>query len=104
MRRRALFTRRASQQVAANYDWLTERSRRAADRWRDSLLAAIDTLATDAGRHPRTDHDTGDRDIRQMLHGRRRSVYRVLYEIVGDTVTVHRVLHATQDDPDPTTF
>jgi plasmid stabilization system protein ParE len=37
------------------------------------------------------------RDLRCRPFGRRRQVYRILFEIDGQTVNVLRVLHAAQD-------
>jgi hypothetical protein len=36
-------------------------------------------------------------DLRELLYGRRRDVYRVLFTIDGQTVNVLRVRHAAQD-------
>jgi hypothetical protein len=32
-----------------------------------------------------------------LLYGRRRNIYRILYTIDGQNVTIHRVRHAAQD-------
>ncbi len=36
-------------------------------------------------------------ELRQLLFGRRRGVYRILFTIDDQTVTSHRVHHAAQD-------
>jgi len=36
-------------------------------------------------------------DLRMLLYGRGRHVYRILFTIDGDTVNVLRVRHAAQD-------
>jgi hypothetical protein len=36
-------------------------------------------------------------DLREMLHGRRPHVFRILYTIDGKIVNVHRIRHAAQD-------
>jgi hypothetical protein len=35
--------------------------------------------------------------LRQLLHGKRRYIYRILFEIRGDVVVVFRVRHRAQD-------
>jgi plasmid stabilization system protein ParE len=69
-----------------------------AARWHAGIEAAIGRLATEADRWPQAD-EAGDLgiDLREMLHGRQRQVYRVLFTIDGDTVNVLRVRHAAQD-------
>ena len=69
-----------------------------AARWVTTIGAAIARLATEADRFPQAD-EAGDvgLDLREMLHGRRPHVYRILFTIDGDTVNVLRVRHAAQD-------
>jgi plasmid stabilization system protein ParE len=70
----------------------------AAARWHVGIEATIGRLATDADRGPQADEaaDLGI-DLRQLLHGRRPHVYRILFTIAGDTVNVLRVRQAAQD-------
>jgi plasmid stabilization system protein ParE len=73
-------------------------SQTSADRWLARVRAAIGQLATDADRFPQADEAADlNIDLREMLHGRRPHVYRVLFTIDGDTVHVLRVRHAAQD-------
>lgn len=73
-------------------------SRASATRWRAAIEATIARLATDADRHPEADEAAAlGIDLRQQLHGKRPHVYRVLFTIDGDTVSVLRVRHASQD-------
>jgi plasmid stabilization system protein ParE len=69
-----------------------------AARWNARIEAAIDRLATEAERWPQSD-DAAELgiDLREMPHGRRPNVYRILFTIDGDVVNVHRVRHAAQD-------
>jgi plasmid stabilization system protein ParE len=69
-----------------------------AARWHAAIEAAIGRLATEADRWPQADEaaELGI-DLREMLHGRQRHVYRVLFTLDGDTVNVLRVRHAAQD-------
>lgn len=96
MSRRVVILRRAAREIAVNRAWLAERAPAAADRWRDSLLRAIDTLAEDPARHPLAPEAAFyDGELREVLHGRRRTVYRVLFEATDDTVYIVRVRHSS---------
>jgi hypothetical protein len=39
--------------------------------------------------------------IRQMLYGRRRGVYRILFSIEGDSVVLHYVRHSARGPIEP---
>jgi plasmid stabilization system protein ParE len=69
-----------------------------AARWLAAIEQTIARLATDADQCPQADEaaDLGI-DLRELLHGRQRQVYRILFVIDGDTVSVLRVRHAAQD-------
>jgi len=69
-----------------------------AARWLTAIQATIARLATDADQCPQADEavDLGV-DLRELLHGRRPHVYRILFTIADDTVNVLRVRHAAQD-------
>src|SRR5690242_12776178 len=85
-------------EVAREYAWLAQRSPAAAERWRQSLFGVIDSLTTLPERYglaPEEEWYQGG--LRQLLHGKRRSVYRVLFRIRGEVVQVLRVRHHAQD-------
>jgi plasmid stabilization system protein ParE len=92
--------RKAQTDIADNTTWLeATRGLRAADHWRVGLLTAvIPALETDPNRYPQAEEaaDLGI-DLRELLHGRRPHVFRILFTIDGDTVNVYRVRHAAQD-------
>ena len=60
------------------------------------------TLEQSPDRCPLAD-EAGDfgLDLRELLYGRRRGVYRILFTIDGQTVTIHRIRHAAQDRLSP---
>jgi plasmid stabilization system protein ParE len=78
---RVEIARKAAREIEANYDWLAERSQVAADRWRDFLLEAIDSLADDPERCPEAPEGEWYPGLRQLLHRRRRQVHRILFGI-----------------------
>ncbi len=76
--------------------WLVRVNRAA--RWRTGLLRVVKDLETGPNRCPAADEaaDLGV-DLRELLYGRRRNVYRIRFTIDGQTVHVLRVRHAAQD-------
>ncbi len=55
-------------------------------------------LTTMPERHPVAEDESQQLGItiRQMLYGRRRGLYRILFSVAGDTVTLHYVRHSAQ--------
>jgi plasmid stabilization system protein ParE len=94
---RVEITVRAAEEVRQGFRWLAERSPAAAERWRASLLAAIASLAEAPDRcalAPEEEWYQGG--LRQLLHGKRRRVYRILFEVRGDVALILCVRHAAQ--------
>jgi len=91
------FTRRALADVDAALAWLSSRSASAA-LWRAGLIGRVAALEQSPDRYPAADEaaDVG-MDLRELLYGRRRGVYRILFTIDGSVVHIHRVRHAAQD-------
>jgi plasmid stabilization system protein ParE len=96
--------RKAAREIEEQYDWLAQRSQAAANRWRDSLLEAIGSLEENPERCPEAPEAEWHEGLRQLLHGKRRHVHRVLFEIRGQTVVVLRVRHSAQDFLSPEEF
>jgi plasmid stabilization system protein ParE len=73
-----------------------------AARWRDRLIARVDTLSNQPEGYSLAEEapDLGI-ELREMLFGRRRQVYRILFTIDGQTANIHRVRHAAQDRLSP---
>jgi plasmid stabilization system protein ParE len=85
-------------EIARAYAWRAERSAAAARRWQDDLFQVIDALVNDPVRHPLApEADWYGDSLRQLLFGKRRGVYRVLFRIRGHRVQVLRVRHHAQD-------
>ncbi len=80
------------------FRWLYERSPEAAVRWYRGLRQAIESLAEHPQRCPLApENEQFEEEIRQLLYGRRRGVYRLLFTIEGDTVSVLYIRHSAQD-------
>ena len=88
----------AHAEIEHAFDWLAERNLPAAEKWRASLLAAIDELEKNPLRFPlAAESDCYPGELRQMLIGKRRGTYRVLFEVYGKRVYIVRVRHSAQD-------
>ena len=97
MKFRVHITLTAFEEVEEAYEWLAARSPSAARRWREALLKAVDSLEVSPDRYPfAPESPYRGREIRQLLHGKRRGVYRILYEIRGDMVHVVHVRHGAR--------
>jgi plasmid stabilization system protein ParE len=91
--------RRAERDIEMFVDSIARRSSvAAAQQWYDRLIPTIQTLQTNPERCPIADeaYDLGF-ELRFLLHGRKRSIYRILFRIDELVVTVLRVRHAAQD-------
>ena len=70
-----------------------------AARWQAVIDSAIARLADECERWPEAaEAVVFGSDLREMLHGRRRHVYRILFTFDNEMVNVHRVRHAAQDN------
>jgi plasmid stabilization system protein ParE len=96
--------RKAAREIEVQYNWLAERSEDAANGWRNSLLEAIGKLEDHAERCPEAPEAEWHEGLRQLLHGKRRQVHRILFEIRGHTVVVLRIRHSAQDFLGPAEF
>ena len=103
MRYRVAFTHRARADAIEAFRWIAEHSPGAADRWYAGLDRAIARLGEDPERHPVAEEESEalGLTIRQMLYGRRRGVYRILFSIEGDAVVLHYVRHSARGPIEP---
>ena len=94
---RVVVTARAAADALATFRWIAERSPDAAAHWYEALEQAIATLAEMPERCPAADESEQlGIPLRQLLYGRRRGVYRLLFSIEGETVTLHSIRHTAQ--------
>lgn len=88
---------RAEAEAEEAFRWIYERSPEAAVRWYRELREAIESLATDPQRCALApENESFEPEIRQLLYGRRRGVYRILFTIRGGVVSVLSVLHGAR--------
>lgn len=99
-----IFQPRAEADVDVVVAWLTRKKNpAAAARFRSGVFGSVvKQLERDPHSYPEAEEaaDLGI-DLRVLLHGRRRHVYRVLFTIDGQTVNVLRIRHAAQDRLQP---
>ena len=89
---------RARTDIRSVVNWRSQQSASSAARWHAGLLNAIRSLCDNPERCPLADEaaDLG-MELRELLYGRRRNIYRILFTIEEQTVNVLRVRHAAQD-------
>jgi hypothetical protein len=62
------------------------------------MLIAVAELERDAGRFPEADESVDlDFELKERLFGRWAHIYRMLFTIDGESVTVLRIRHAARD-------
>ena len=92
-----LITNRAERQMEEAFLWVYERNPLAAARWYSRLQRAIESLAEHPERHPLApEGELLGVELRQMLFGKRRGIYRVLFTIAGEIVTIHHIRHGAR--------
>ncbi len=96
------YTERARDHVTQAVDWITERSSSAAERWLAELESAVESLQTNPERFPPApENDTHEIEINQMLFGKRRGQYRVLYTVTESKVVILDVRHSMREWLEP---
>ena len=85
--------------IRRNVIWMAAHvSAASALRWQVQANTAIRSLASEPERCPLADESAEvGLDLRELLFGRGRHIFRALFTIDGTTVNVHRVRHAAQD-------
>ena len=94
-----IYQRKAQRELDEALAWWSRHGKSAAAQWRERFLeTVVAALEDDPHRFPLADEapDSGI-DLRMMLYGRRRQVYRILFTIDGDKVFIHHVRHAARD-------
>lgn len=77
--------------------WIAQYSEVRAAKWHRGLLDAIATLRRNPERFALAPESESFRaEIRQMLYGKRRGIYRILYAIRGKAVVILRIRHGAR--------
>ena len=87
----------AAAEIDFAYSWLKERSPTAAERWYRGLMASLASLREHPQRCTQAyGVSSAGAEVRQLIYGRRRGRYRILFTIAGNEVQVVRVLHGAR--------
>jgi plasmid stabilization system protein ParE len=87
----------AEAQIEQAYRWYREHNPEFADRWFRGLMNTIATLQEKPQRCAlAVEHEIFPEEVRQLLYGKAKNVYRVLFAIRDDTVSVLYVRHSSQ--------
>lgn len=90
-------TGNAKLEIEAAYLWLKQHNPDYADQWFRDLM---DTIATLQDKPKRCvfarENDDFSEEIRQLLYGKRRNKYRVIFTVEGDIVYILYVRHSAQ--------
>ncbi len=97
MKYRVLIQPTAKAELREAYRWYYNKSPHAARLWLDSFLETIDALRT----HPERcalapENNAFAETIRQLLYGRKRGVYRILFTVKEGVVEVLHIRHASR--------
>ena len=106
MKYRAQLSARAERDVDDVLAWLCRQGAApAASRWHQPLLAAVGTLEREPQRCPLAPEAEGlGIELRELLFGRRRGVYPILFIVEQRTVYVLHVRHSARDTLGPNDF
>jgi plasmid stabilization system protein ParE len=74
--------------------FISNKISRLAPKYHNRVRSPLDQFPARCSLAPENEHFT--QEIRQLLHGPRNDVYRILFTIQGDTVHVLHVRHGAQ--------
>ena len=105
---RVVVSEPAEAEAESAYLWMLQRSPERAAKWYDGLLRAFDTLETMPTRCPLArESPRFSREVQQLLYGRGRSAYRILFTILESRSTeepsivqILHVRHSSRADVD----
>ncbi len=84
----------AKVQIRNAYHWHKRNLPLLADSWLDGLLKALDTLKQFPNRCPAApENDEFREEVRQLLYGKQRNAYRILFTVQENIVYVLHVRH-----------
>ncbi|WP_017653900.1 type II toxin-antitoxin system RelE/ParE family toxin [Fortiea contorta] len=90
-------TKAADAQIEAAYLWLREYNPTYADQWFRGLMNAIASLQEKPRRCALAlEYEVFSEEVRQLIYGKSKNLYRILFTIRDDTVYVLYVRHSSQ--------
>ena len=98
MKYRVDITIEAESEIREAYLWIHHDSPANAARWRCGLLQAVRSLSQQPMRCPIAPENTYfQQEIRQLLYGKRTGVYRVLFVMDKNVISILHVRHAARE-------
>jgi len=102
MKYRVLIQPTAKAELREAYGWYHDKSPSASEKWLDELLKAVETLSQNPERCARAPEDDAfDETIRQLLYGKKRGTYRILFTVQEGVVHVLHIRHTSRPHLDP---
>lgn len=94
-------THKADGDVDSVLRWFADQhAMTAGARWLSTLMARLNTLEMNPGRCPVAEESAAiGLEIRELLLGKRRGVYRLLFHIEERTVHILRIWHTARETP-----
>jgi plasmid stabilization system protein ParE len=87
----------ADADVESALQWIARDSPENAARWKEGLIEKIATLEHNPDRCPiAPENERYEPTLRELLYGRRRGVYRILFAVEDDLVRILFVRHAAR--------
>jgi plasmid stabilization system protein ParE len=87
----------AEEQIEKTYLWYRNRDAAFADQWFRGLMNAISSLQESPRRCALAiEHELFSEEVRQLLYGKGRAAFRVMFTVRGDTVYILLIRHASQ--------
>lgn len=87
----------AEAQIEQAYQWYRQQNPEFADQWFRSLMNTIATLQEKPHRCSLAiEHEIFPKKVRQLLHGKAKNIYRILFTIRGTTVYILYIRHSSQ--------
>jgi plasmid stabilization system protein ParE len=91
-------TESAQREINAAYQWLLARTPQHAPLWLEGLAESWQSLSEMPNRCPRApEADEIKADVRQLLYGKKKGVYRILFIVRDQTVYVLHVRHGARE-------
>jgi len=92
----------AEEEIKEVCRWISRDSPTHAAKWRHRLYETIRSLAQHPARCGMALEDADfKQEIRELLYGKRRGVYRILFTIENDVVTILHVRHGARQPLNP---
>lgn len=97
MKYHVLISPKAEAEIEIACQWIKQFSLNSATKWLDQMTHAIASLEVHPDRHPLApETDYFPFKLRQLLVGKKRHAYRVLFSVDESTVMIHHVRHGAK--------